>query len=125
VDALAQVGATTGPRRSHRCKHDATNAIARELTAGVAIWKLRRVHEADVSLSHRSAMLPGMSYTVALWCGCRVYVSSNPATGLAHTRIVEVPGPRCPIKRHETGARLWLWEMLPDRTAEPTAIECS
>ena len=55
-----------------------------------------------------------MSYSVTLWCGCKVYVSCNPATGIAHSRIVESRGTVCSIRRHEVGARLWLWELLPE-----------
>ena len=55
-----------------------------------------------------------MSYNVALWCGCSVYVSCHPKTGIAHTRIVEARGSACPVRRHEIGARLWLWELLPE-----------
>ena len=64
----------------------------------------------------------GMSYTVMLWCGCRVYVSCHPATGIAHSRIVEARGAACPVRRHEVGARLWLWELLPDTTRQIEAI---
>ena len=67
-------------------------------------------------------MMPAMSYTVTLWCGCRVYVSCNPATGIAHTRVVEARGTVCPVRRHETGARLWLWELLPDTTGQAEAV---
>jgi hypothetical protein len=63
-----------------------------------------------------------MSYTVALWCGCTVYVSCNPGTGLAHARVVERRGPACPVKTHEVGARLWLWELLPDPRAPHVTI---
>ena len=55
-----------------------------------------------------------MSYTVTLWCGCVVYVSCHPQTRLAHTRIVERRGPDCPVRMHDVGTRLWLWELLPD-----------
>jgi hypothetical protein len=55
-----------------------------------------------------------MSYTVTLWCGCQVYVSCHPVTRLARSRIVERRGAACPIRRHEAGTRLWLWELLPD-----------
>jgi hypothetical protein len=64
-----------------------------------------------------------MSYTVTLWCGCRVYVSCHPLTRVAHSRIVERRGETCPVRRHETGARLWLWELLPDpRAAAVTPV---
>ena len=61
-----------------------------------------------------------MSYNVRLWCGCTVYVSCNPKTRIAHSRIIETKGSGCPIRRHETGARLWLWELLPDQRAANT-----
>jgi hypothetical protein len=61
------------------------------------------------------------SYTVTLWCGCAVYVSCHPGTGLANERIVERRGATCPERRHQLGSRLWLWELLPDRRLqEPT-----
>jgi hypothetical protein len=60
-----------------------------------------------------------MSYNVVLWCGCSVYVSCHPKTGIAHTRIVEARASACPVRRHEVGAHLWLWELLPEpRPAE-------
>jgi hypothetical protein len=33
---------------------------------------------------------------------------------MAHSRVIEQRGPRCPVRRHDVGARLWLWELLPD-----------
>lgn len=54
------------------------------------------------------------SYSVSLWCGCRIYVSCDPRTRIARVRIVEKRGERCPERRHDVGARLWLWELLPD-----------
>ncbi len=61
------------------------------------------------------------SYTVRLWCGCAIYVSCHPRTGLANARIVERRGDACPERRHQTGSRLWLWELLPDRrVGDPT-----
>jgi hypothetical protein len=64
-----------------------------------------------------------MSYSITLWCGCRVYVSINQRTRVAHTRIVERRGVACPDRRHWVGTRLRLWEILPDtRVAEP-AVE--
>jgi hypothetical protein len=64
-----------------------------------------------------------MSYTVTLWCGCRVYVSCDPKTQLAHTRIIERRGDDCRERRHEAGARLWLWEMLPDARHDEPRVE--
>jgi hypothetical protein len=65
-----------------------------------------------------------MSYSLTIACGCTVYVSCHPRTGVAHTRIVERRGPACRIRRHDVGARVWLWELLPDASheARPTFI---
>jgi hypothetical protein len=56
-----------------------------------------------------------MSYNIDLPCGCVVYVSCHPVTGLAHTRVIQMQSTSCPRRRHEVGARLFLWELLPDR----------
>jgi hypothetical protein len=79
--------------------------------------KSRRIYFRDARLSCRASMIVPMSYTVTLWCGCEVYISADPTTGMAHSRIVEARGKNCPIRRHEIGARLWLWELLPDPRA--------
>ena len=55
-----------------------------------------------------------MSYNLTLQCGCVIFVACNPQTRLAHTRIIETRGAACPIRRHEVGLRLYLWEILPD-----------
>lgn len=69
-----------------------------------------------------------MSYTLTLHCGCRVYVSCHPRTAVAHTRIIERWGPSCRVRQHEIGARLYLWELLPEpktghETQPPHPIE--
>jgi len=64
-----------------------------------------------------------MSYTVTLGCGCRVYVSCHPSTGLAHTRIIEKRSPDCGIRSHGIGIRIALWELLPYEPDEPSAVE--
>jgi len=56
-----------------------------------------------------------MSYTLNLHCGCVVYVSVDPATQVPQTRTIQMRGSHCTIKRHAVGARLYLWELLPDR----------
>jgi len=56
-----------------------------------------------------------MSYDLALSCGCVVYVSCHPVTGIAHTRVIQARGPDCRVRRHEVGLRLFLWELLPER----------
>lgn len=55
-----------------------------------------------------------MSHTFTLQCGCLVYVSCDPRTTVAHTRIIERRGPACATRRHEVGLRLYLWEILPE-----------
>jgi hypothetical protein len=55
-----------------------------------------------------------MSYNLTLHCGCTVYVSTHPRTRIAHTRVIERRGIGCRVRRHETGLRLYLWEILPD-----------
>ena len=55
-----------------------------------------------------------MSYDLTLPCGCVVYVSCHPQTRVAHTRIIQSRAPACGVRRHEVGARLFLWEILPD-----------
>jgi len=55
-----------------------------------------------------------MSYTLTISCGCSVYVSCHPRTRVAHTRVVERRGSSCRTRRHDVGARVWLWELLPD-----------
>lgn len=58
-----------------------------------------------------------MSHTVTLQCGCLVYVACHPKTAVAHTRVIERRGPACPLRRHEVGTRLHLWELLPAQEA--------
>lgn len=63
-----------------------------------------------------------MSYTLTLPCGCVVYVSCHPQTGIAHTRVIESRDPSCRVRRHDVGARLYLWELLPDAVHVPGPI---
>ena len=55
-----------------------------------------------------------MSHNLTLQCGCVVYVSAHPETGVAHTRIIQSRGSECRVRRHEVGLRLYVWELLPD-----------
>ena len=61
-----------------------------------------------------------MSHNLTLACGCVVYVSAHPETGVAHTRIIQSRGNDCRVRRHEVGLRLFLWELLP---GPDTAVE--
>lgn len=65
-----------------------------------------------------------MSYTLSLPCGCVVYVSCHPVTRMAHTRVIQTRASSCRDRRHDIGARLYLWEMLPTRGHAP-ALEWS
>ena len=57
-----------------------------------------------------------MSYNLLLDCGCTVYVACHPQTNEAHTRVIEFRGARCAVRRHEVGLKLYVWELLPERT---------
>ena len=61
-----------------------------------------------------------MSYNLTLDCGCLIYVACDPKTTLAHSRIVEQKGADCPVRTHEVGRRLYLWELLPPPATRPT-----
>ena len=61
-----------------------------------------------------------MSYNLALACGCVVYVSCHPKTHVAHTRVIQMRGSECRMRKHHVGARLFLWELLPDPRHRPT-----
>jgi hypothetical protein len=62
-----------------------------------------------------------MSYTIRLDCGCTVYVACDPKTGLSHSRMLELKGIGCHVRTHETGRRLYLWELLPQPATLPTS----
>jgi hypothetical protein len=57
-----------------------------------------------------------MSYRLTLHCGCLVHVSCHPATRIVRTRVIEARGLRCTTRRHDPGVRVYLWELLPQRT---------
>jgi hypothetical protein len=64
-----------------------------------------------------------MSYNVTLGCSCRVYVSVDPRTEVAHTRVIESRGDACRDRHHDIGTRLRLWELLPDERSQPPVVE--
>jgi hypothetical protein len=67
-----------------------------------------------------------MSYNLMLDCGCLVYVSCHPETNEAHTRVIERRGHQCEQRRHEVGLKLYLWELLPDRSSRrPVTVDWS
>lgn len=63
-----------------------------------------------------------MSYCLTLHCGCVLYIACHPATGVAHTRIIQSRGKDCGIRRHEVGLRLYLREILPDAEHRPSPV---
>lgn len=63
-----------------------------------------------------------MSYNLTLSCGCTVYVACHPVTRVAHTRVIEHRGAKCPVRRHDIGHRLFLWELLPDPHHVPQPV---
>lgn len=64
-----------------------------------------------------------MSYSISLWCSCRIYVACDPRTGVPHARVIEQRGPRCRDRRHAVGVRIRLWEVLPDARLDDPRIE--
>ena len=71
----------------------------------------------------RIVMLPRyssrMSYNLTAQCGCLVYVSCHPKTGIAHARVIERKGDRCRVRTHEIGVRVYLQELLPESSTPP------
>jgi hypothetical protein len=55
-----------------------------------------------------------MAYSLTLPCGCLVHVLCDPQTGLAHVRTIERRGSACRRFGHESGSRVYLWDLLPD-----------
>jgi hypothetical protein len=53
-----------------------------------------------------------MSYNLTVQCGCVVYVSCDPTTGYAHSRVIERKGDKCLVRKHDVGVRLYMWELL-------------
>ena len=77
--------------------------------------------DTEQSLARHVTSLPWltMSYTVNLRCGCQVYVSCHPRTGVAHTRVIEFRSPQCGIRSHDVGVRIPAWELLSCEPDEP------
>jgi hypothetical protein len=64
--------------------------------------------------SCRRGIHAGMSYNLTVQCGCLIYVSCDPKTGYAHSRVIERKGEQCRVRTHDVGVRLYLWELLPE-----------
>lgn len=61
-----------------------------------------------------------MSYTLALQCGCLVYVSCHPRTEVAHTRVIERRGETCRHRFHDVGTHFAAWELPAERQTVPS-----
>src|SRR5262245_23479288 len=76
---------------------------------------IRRSHLTDTQPGYGATM----SYTVSLRCGCQVYVSCHPRSGVAHTRVIEFRSSQCSIRSHDVGVRIPAWELLRYEPDEP------
>ncbi len=56
-----------------------------------------------------------MAYTLKVWCGCTVSVECSHDSQTGPSRFIKRRSARCRKQEHQVGARLWLWEILPDR----------
>ena len=83
------------------------NNASSDDTATELMLPIRRSHLTDMPPRYRR----GVSYTVSLGCGCQVYVSCHPRSGVAHTRIIEFRSSRCAIRSHDVGVRIPAWEL--------------
>ena len=88
-------------------------------TATELMLRIRRSHPTDT----QPLYCGGMSYTVSLGCGCQVYVSCHPRSGVAHTRIIEFRSSRCAIRSHDVGVRIPAWELHRYEPADPSKAE--
>ena len=63
-----------------------------------------------------------MSYNLTAQCGCLVYVSCDPKTGIAHARVIERKGDQCRVRTHEIGVRVYLQELLPEQSGSAIGL---
>ena len=79
-----------------------------------------QTRDARVAAPSRAGCInTAMSYNLSLRCGCVVYVSCDPRTGLSHSRVIERRGPNCLVRKHEVGLKIYLWELLPEPSTPP------
>jgi len=76
----------------------------------------------DEKALHRPPTTVTMTHVLNLWCGCTVRVSHE-AGRPRETRVIDRRGDRCPERHHVEGARVWLWEILPDPRMERLAAK--
>lgn len=55
-----------------------------------------------------------MSYNLTLHCGCVLRVTCDSRTDTGPIRVIETPGDGCAVRTHDVGARIYLWELLPN-----------
>jgi hypothetical protein len=87
------------------------------------VLNLQRVYAVESCRSCADRTTRIMSYNVTLGCSCRVYVSVDPRTDVAHTRVIESRGDACRDRHHDIGTRLRLREVLPDERSQPPVVE--
>lgn len=97
------------------------NDASSDDTATELMLRIRRSHLIDMQPRYCG----GMSYTVSLGCGCQVYVSCHPRSGIAHTRIIEFRSSRCAIRSHDVGVRIPAWELHRYEPEDPGEAEVS
>jgi hypothetical protein len=64
-----------------------------------------------------------MSYDFISPCGCTVHVECNVDTRVAQSRIIAERSATCGNRRHRTGERFWVWELLPAGADFPSGAQ--
>jgi hypothetical protein len=60
-----------------------------------------------------------MPIRLTLEGGWVVFVAADPLTTVVPSRIIQARGAGCHVAGHGPGVRLYLWEILPSRSASP------
>ena len=63
-----------------------------------------------------------MSHNITLHCGCLVYVSCHPQTGIAHTRVIRRRSHLCSVRTHDVGVHLAASELPTDPSGQRSPI---
>ena len=63
-----------------------------------------------------------VSYNLTLQCGCILRVARDSQSATGPIRVVETRGDGCAARAHDVGARLYLWELLPDACGHPETL---
>jgi hypothetical protein len=57
--------------------------------------------------------IDAMGYDLRLHCGCVLHVTGDPGVRAWRRRVIIARGVRCAMEQHQTGRRLFLWQLLP------------